>query len=231
MSIHQPIDSIRWNASQKLSLQAWQTKNLAKERQQLERSLLPILQRYAREYSQDASVLEIGCGPVCISNQLPQQHKTYLDPMADDFRRMFPGELPEEGEYLPTTAERIPKPDASYDLILCLNMISKTLNPELVMNEIERLLKPGGKLILAIRTHSQFEARLHYLAIRLFPYLCSKTRPYYYARKGIRRTLQRHFNIKEEIVQKAGTIRMPFCKRQRYIFICTPLDSDLQTST
>jgi len=231
MSMHKSIDNNRWQASQKLSLQAWGKKNLATEREQLERSLLPILQRYAREYAQDAAVLEIGCGPICLICMLPQQHKTYLDPMADDFRRMFPGELPEEGEYLTAAAENIPKPDASYDLIVCLNMISHTLNPELVMNEIERLLKPGGKLILSIRTHSQLEARLHYLAIRMFPRLCSKTRPYYYALKGIRRTLQRHFNIKEEIVQKAHAIRVPFCKRQRHVFVCTLLDNAAQTSS
>jgi len=231
MSKHKPIDSIRWQASQKLSLQAWVKKNLTTERTQLERSLLPILQRYAREYPEHATVLEIGCGPICLTQALPQQCKTYLDPMADDFRRMYPGELPEEGEYLTAAAENIPKSDDSYDLIICLNMISHTLNPELVMNEIERLLKPGGKLILSIRTHGQLEARLHYLAIRMFPYLCSKTRPYYYARKGIRRTLQRHFNIKEEIVQKAHAIRLPFCKRQRLVFVCTPLDSTKQTST
>ncbi len=231
MSKHKPIDSIRWQSSQKLSLQAWGKKNLAAERAQLERSLLPILQRYAREYPEHAAVLEIGCGPICLIQALPQQCKTYLDPMADDFRRMFPGKLPEEGEYLTAAAESIPKPADSYDLIVCLNMISHTLNPELVMNEIERLLKPGGRLILSIRTHGQLEARLHYLAICMFPRLCNKTRPYYYTRKGIRHTLQRHFHITEEIVQKAHAIRLPFCKRQRLVFVCTPLDSTTQTET
>jgi len=225
MSMHKPVDSIRWHASQKLSLQAWSNKNLTDERERGERSLLPILQRYAKAFPQDATVLEIGCGPVCIARLLPQKLKTYLDPMADDYRRMFPGKLPEEGEYLTAPAERIPKPADSYDLIICLNMISHALNPELVMNEIERLLKPGGKFILAIRTHSQLEARLHYMAIRMFPFLCSKTRPYYYTRTGIRRTLQRHFNIVDETAQKAHTIPLPFCKREQHIFVCTPLDS------
>jgi len=229
VSMHKPVDSIRWHASQKLSLQAWAKKDLAAERAQVERSLLPILQRYARTLPEDGAVLEIGCGPICIARLLPQQHKTYLDPLADDFRRMFPGELPEEGEFLTSPAENIPKPDASYDLILCLNMISHALNPELVMNEVERLLKPGGIFILSIRTHSQLEARLHYLAVRAFPYLCSKTRPYYYARRGIRRTLARHFRIDEEIVRKAHAIPVPLCKRERLVFICSPLESK-QTS-
>jgi len=231
MSKHSPVPNIRWLASQKLSLQAWQNKSLSLERERVERSLLSLLQRYAKQYPADSAVLEIGCGPICISRLLPQKHQTYLDPMADDFRRMFPGKLPEEGEYLTAAAENIPKPEASYDLIVCLNMIPHTLNPELVINEIERLLKPGGKLILAIRTHSQLEARLHYMALCIFPSLCSKTRPYYYTRTGICRTLARHFNIEDEIVRKARTIHLPFCKREQHIFVCAPMDNNIKKTT
>jgi len=230
MSMHKPVDNIRWQASQKLSLQGWSHKKLSTERGRAERAMLPLLQRYAREYPQDASVLEIGCGPICITRLLPQQQKTYLDPLADDFRRIFPNELPEEGHYLATTAENIAEPDASYDLIVCLNMISHTLNPELVMNEVERLLKPGGTFILTIRTHSQIEARVHYWAVRMFPYLCRKTRPYYYTHTGILRTLNRHFTIVEDIVQKAHTIQLPLCKRKQHIFVCTALDKLTQTT-
>jgi len=224
MSMHKAVDNIRWQSSQKLSLKAWSHKQLSAERERVERSMLPLLQRYAREYTQNSAVLEIGCGPICITRLLPQHHKTYLDPLADDYRRMFPGELPEDGEYLPTVAERIPKSDASYEMIVCLNMIAHTQNPELVLNEAERLLKPGGTFILTLRTHSHLEARIHYWAIRLFPYLCSKTRPYYYARSGIVRTLERHFNIAEDIVRKAYKIPVPFCKREQHIFVCTTQD-------
>jgi len=224
MSMHKAVDNIRWQSSQKLTLQAWSHKQLGAEREKLERTVLPLLQRYAKAYPEDAAVLEIGCGPICITRLLPQHHKTYLDPLADDYRRMFPGELPEDGEYLPTVAERIPKPDDSYEIIVCLNMIAHAQNPELVLNEAERLLKPNGTFILAIRTHSQLEARMHYWAVRLFPFLCSKTRPYYYARSGIVRTLERHFAIKEDIVRKARSIPLPFCKREQHIFVCTALD-------
>jgi len=224
MSMHKPVDNIRWQASQKLSLKAWSRKQLSAERERVERAMLPLLQRYAKAYPEDASVLEIGCGPICITRLLPQRHKTYLDPLADDFRRIFPNELPEEGQYLPITAERIPKPDASFDLIVSLNMISHALNPELVINEVERLLKPGGTFILTVRTHGQVEARLHYWAIRTFPYLCKKTRPYYYTSQGIQRTLKRHFTISEQIVRNARPIQLPFCTRKQHIFVCTPLE-------
>jgi len=221
MSKHLPVSNTRWQESQKHTLRDWQQKDLEAERQRAERSLLPILQRYAKQYPDDASILEIGCGPLCLCRLLSRHNITYLDPMVDDFRRLFPAELPEEGEYLAAAAERIPKPNASYDLITCLHTISHTLNPELIMNEIERLLKPGGRLILAIRTHNSLEARLHYLAVKIFPYLYCKTRPYYYSLTGIQRTLQRHFHIEDVIVQQSRAIPIPFCGRKQHIFICT----------
>jgi len=238
MSKHLPVSNTRWQESQKHILLSWQKRNLESERQQAERSLLPLLQRYAKRYPDDASILEIGCGPLCLCRSLAHKCITYLDPMVDDFRRLFPGELPEEGEYLATTAERISKPNASYDIITCLNTIPHTLNPELIMNEIERLLKPEGRLILAILTHNSLEARLHYLAVNTFPHLYCKTRPYYYSLTGIQRTLQRHFHIEDIIVHQSHAIPVPFCSRKQHIFICSrkspqnsPLIGDESPST
>ena len=225
MRKHKPVPRSRWQASQKRLLSRWKKKNLKLERAKAELMLLPLLLQQAREYPDDGSVLEVGCGPVCIAQQLPQKHKTFLDPLIDDFRRMFPGELPEDGEHLATEAERIKKDNCSYDLIVCLNTLSFSLNPELVINEIERLLKPGGTFVLQMRTHSHFEAWLHYWSLKLLPQLARGTRPYYYSLRGIRNTLKRHFTIKEE-QQLGKSLRwLPLLKRERRIFICTPLNS------
>ncbi len=42
----------------------------------------------------------------------------------------------------------IPAPDASFDAILCVEVFEHIPNPEEALREFERLLKPGGKLIL-----------------------------------------------------------------------------------
>jgi len=220
---HKPISLLRWQMSQRHLLSLWNRRNnLDQEQHKRETLLLPILQRYARQYPEEGSLLEIGCGPICLSQQLPQQQKTYIDPLIDDFRRMFPGQLP-EGELLATTAERIEKPSASIDLIICLNSLAYTLNPELIINEIERLLKSDGRLILAIRIHSSMEARLHYLAERFLPVFTRKTRPYYYALRGIRSTLNRHFKIEQEIPLSRGIFGITLFKREQWVFVCSPL--------
>ncbi|MDQ6969341.1 MAG: methyltransferase domain-containing protein [Mariprofundus sp.] len=220
MNQHKPVSRLRWQASLKLILLKWRNKDLSSERQRIEGSMLETIQSCAEAYPEHASALEIGGGPLCISRLLTFRNKTYLDPLIDDFRRLFPGELPEEAEYLATTAEHINKPASHYELILCLNMISHSLNPELIMHEIERLLKPHGTLILSIRTHSPIEARLHYWALQYVAFLCRKTRPYYYSAIGIRRTLERHFDIIDENKRNARAVWLPFFKRERYVFVC-----------
>ena len=228
MNKHKAVSRLRWQASLKLILKKWRTKNLNRERKRIEYAMLPIIQSYAEQYSEHSSVLEIGCGPVCLSRLLAIQKKTYLDPLIDDFRRMFPGKLPEKSEYLSSMAERIPKPSESYDLILCLNTISHSLNPELIMHEIERLLKPNGTLILSIRTHSPIEARLHYWALQTCPALCRQTRPYYYSLIGIQRTLKRHFKITAAHQLKTRSIWVPFLQRERHLFVCSRQDYEAQ---
>ena len=230
MSKHKPVSRQRWLATQKLMLQRWKKRSLEKEQAHMERTYLPFLQRYAKALDEQATVLEIGCGPVCISSHLPQENKTYLDPLIDDYRRLFPGQLPESGEYLSSMAERILKPAASFDLIICLNMISHSLNPELIMHEVERLLKPDGMLIFSLRIHSSLEARLHYWAVRAMPVLCRKTRPYYYSLHGIRRTLERHFAIEQEHICRKPRISLPLLNRERRLFVCRKKPKEKQSS-
>lgn len=219
MSRHKPISRVRWQASQSKTLARWKRRSPLVDLKEQERSLLPILLFEANKQPKNGSTLEIGCGPICLSQHLPQENKTYLDPLIDDFRRQFPGLLP-EGEFLATTAERIKKPAESYDLVICLNTISFSLNPELIMHEMERLLKATGTLIVDMRTHSTLEARLHYWAEQIFPFFCTKTRPYYYSLRGIRRTLKRHFEIQDEIHQSQARLWIPLFKREQMVFIC-----------
>jgi 2-polyprenyl-3-methyl-5-hydroxy-6-metoxy-1,4-benzoquinol methylase len=222
MRKHSPISHAHWQSSQKQILERWKEKNLHDERKKDEQAYLPLLQKYAENIPQDGAVLEIGCGPVCLSQSLPLENKTFLDPLLDDFRRMYPGELP-EGEYITSIAEQVLKANSSYDLITCLNTLSYSLNPELVMNEMERLLRPGGRLILAMRIHSPLESRLHYWTTRYMSVLYCGTQPNFYSLAGIRKTLARHFTITEEIISSSQFTWLPFFRREECLFVCTHL--------
>ncbi len=49
-------------------------------------------------------------------------------------------------------AERIPFRSQEFDLILCTQVLEYVPNPGLVLSEIHRVLKPGGKLLLSVPT-------------------------------------------------------------------------------
>lgn len=221
MRKHSPISHVCWQNMQKQTLERWKKRDLKTEQQNSrEKNYLPLLLRFSEGLPKDAAVMEIGCGPICLSQAIPQGRKTYVDPLLDDFRRLFPGELP-DGEYIASSAEKIARKDHSYDMIICLNTLSHTLNPELVLNEIERLLKPGGKLLLGIRTYSVWRAKFHYWKMHWLPPLFLGSCPYYYSLRGIRNTLSRHFNLVEDFV--ASRVWIPFSGSEEHLFICTPL--------
>ncbi len=220
MRKHRSIPRIHWQDSQKKTLEHWQEKSLHDERQKDKQAYLPLMLECAESLPQDGAILEIGCGPVCLSQLLPQKNKTFLDPLLDDFRRMFPGELP-DGKYLTSIAEHVPKPSNSYDLIICLNTLSYSLNPELVMNEMERLLKPGGKLVIAIHIHSPLESRLHYWVTHYLPALYYGAQPNFYSLAGIRKTLVRHFSITKEVTSSSPFAFLPFLGHRKHLFACT----------
>jgi len=47
-------------------------------------------------------------------------------------------------------AERIPFPSQGFDLVLCTQMLEYAPDPGLVLSEIHRVLKPGGRVLLSV---------------------------------------------------------------------------------
>ncbi|MDT8375314.1 MAG: class I SAM-dependent methyltransferase [Mariprofundaceae bacterium] len=212
---HKPSSKQRWSASQKAAVARLQEQDLESLHTDAGKRYQAIIGALPKPLPADASILDIGCGPVCTAKLFNSSHTTYLDPLLNNFKRIFPGELP-EGEFITTTAEDIPKPDQSYDLILCLNMLSHSLNPELVMHEIRRLLKPEGTLAISITLWPGLLARLHYLKMRLFPMGEYQNRLYCYTQRGIENTLLRHFDILSR--QLLETSAPSFS--QEWLFLC-----------
>ncbi len=219
MSKHHAISRGRWQRAQRLLLESWKKRDLAAARQAAAERYLPALRPYLDRLGEGARVLEIGAGPIGLTRMIESVEKTYVDPLNDDYRRLFPGEL-DEGRFVTAMAEDMPLPDEAFDMVLCLDTLAHGLNPELMLNEIKRVMKPDALLLLSIRLHSKLEARLHYLAENWLPWLCRYTCPYYYARNGILNTLQRHFDIREEVALGPVGWKIPGLTRQECLFVC-----------
>lgn len=74
--------------------------------------------------------------------------------------------LSPKGSTLIGNGENIPLPDGEMDTALCVRMFHHILNPANIIEEINRVLKTGGYLILEIPNKIHFKNRLSALAKR-----------------------------------------------------------------
>lgn len=86
-------------------------------------------------------VLNAGCGDRDISAYLESLHAQQVDNC--DIRTSIPGAI------LCDLTE-IPRPDSSYDSILCNAVLEHVPDPEKVMLELRRLLAPGGHVVISV---------------------------------------------------------------------------------
>ncbi len=217
--MHSPVSRQRWQAAQQRLLENWRQRPLEEIRERMKARYFPWIARAADGLPDDARILEIHSGPVCLTRFLPFGEKTWQDTLIEDWRRLFPGELP-EGRHLPNPAEDLPLEDASFDLAVCIHGLTLTWNPEMALHEIARVLKPGGRFLLAIEVHPPIEARLRYFAGHWLRFLCRGPRPYAYALRGIKRTLARHFTITHTELLDETHGWLPWLRREDRVFLC-----------
>jgi len=99
-------------------------------------------------------VLDVGCGEMPFRGLLPPGARyTGLDvPAATEFGM---GRHPDVVEY---DGRAIPFPDASFDAVLCTEVLEHAEDPDALVAEIRRVLRPGGVLLATI----PFAARVHH---------------------------------------------------------------------
>jgi len=218
------VSKARWELFQKRVLQFWQNEQALSERTSVAQDhYVPLIQKHLEGKSDEITLLEIGCGPVCAIQYLDMGEKTYVDPLIVDYRRLFPGLMPESGTYITMMAERLEMPNASFDAVVCLNTLSDVLNPELVLNKMSKLLKDDGLLFVSIDVWPHWLARAHLLLAKFAPTLPRFNRLYTYTARGFRNSLNRHVQIiSEEKVTAKGSW---FSLSKEIIFVCKPHDS------
>jgi SAM-dependent methyltransferase len=111
-----------------------------------------------------ANVLELGIGPLGIgwSAFTPTTRAVGVDSLArlmvntsDDSVDRFFKELQGRTDFLQADATaRLPIDDASFDLIVCENVVDHTQDPRAVLAEGRRLVKPDGRLLFGVNVFS-----------------------------------------------------------------------------
>jgi len=93
-------------------------------------------------------VLDIGPGPLGFPDACPARVAIGLDPLAERFSEH--GLLLEGSDavYLTGGAESIPLVSGSVDVVVARNSLDHVDDPPAVLREVQRVLRPGGTLIL-----------------------------------------------------------------------------------
>jgi ubiquinone/menaquinone biosynthesis C-methylase UbiE len=211
----------RWSAAQSKEDGFWQKDGVLEA--QMDRVISrygPILKGIEEQLHIHSTILDVGCGPTCSAQIFSLGLKTYLDPLMDSYLESYPEKLP-EGEKICATAEDIPRPDESFDVVLCVNALDHMIDPDKALAEMRRVMKRDGVFVLGIFLHPPAIATVRRFIERWLPIFREDAHPYSYTLKIIRDVLNKYFKIQEEIrVFRKDSAMIPSLHREDWMFVC-----------
>ncbi|MFH1443898.1 MAG: class I SAM-dependent methyltransferase [Candidatus Peregrinibacteria bacterium] len=156
----------------------------------------PRLEAFLRRYASEGRVLDVGCGAAGYKNLFPQLTTLDIEPR--------------EGVKVDIVADAHDLsqiPDGSFDVILCTEVLEHLHTPAKAIAEFQRVLKPGGLLLLSTRF--------------IFPLHDVPGDYYRYTKYGLKHLLK-EFEI-VELIEEASTVETLAVLEQRIGFQCNTL--------
>lgn len=208
------ISSKRHAQALKKEIKFWKNDNILESQEFQTKRYIPYLLQAHKAQKCITNVLDVGCGPACCAQHIPAGDKWYLDPLIDDYLRLFKEKIP-AGKYIAKNAEEADfKPD-SFELIICLNAFDHLRDPWLTLRKIHLWLSAHGILPFSLYTRNPLLAFLRNL--QEYFYLSTDiAHPYTFTRERMESELEKAgFAIGSEEVMgwDAG--------RKEYLWVCT----------
>ncbi|HYH84096.1 MAG TPA: class I SAM-dependent methyltransferase [Pyrinomonadaceae bacterium] len=116
-----------------------------------------------RPIERDARVLEVGSGAHGLVFYFGAERGAGVDPLAADYATLFPA-WQRRAQTFAARGEQLPFADATFDVVLCDNVVDHAESPARIVSEIARVLAPGGLLYFTVNFHHpvySVAARLH----------------------------------------------------------------------
>lgn len=158
----------------------------------------PRIAAFLQKYATDKKTLDVGCGTALYGGLFP--NRTTLDVAA---REGIPVDIIADAHDLSVI------PDASYEVVLCTEVLEHLHTPSKALSEFHRILAPGGRLILTTRF--------------IYPLHDVPGDYYRYTKYGLKHLVtQAGFTI-EGFEEEAGTMETLAVLYQRIGFQCTTL--------
>jgi SAM-dependent methyltransferase len=105
-----------------------------------------------RPLPRDARVLEVGSGPHGLIFFFGASRGVGVDPLAVQYRPLFAG-WQGRAPTIAAEGEALPFPSGAFDVVLCDNVIDHAERPAAIVDELARVLAPGGLLYFAVNVH------------------------------------------------------------------------------
>ena len=105
-----------------------------------------------RAIDEDARVLEVGSGAHGLVFFFGTTRGVGVDPLACDYAALFPA-WQHHARTIAAEGERLPFADASFDVVLCDNVVDHAEDPARIARELVRVLAPGGLLYFTVNFH------------------------------------------------------------------------------
>ena len=96
-------------------------------------------------------VLDLGCGPGNLLEKLNGERVVGVD-LSDsllELARERTKNLPHV-RVVKGNAEKLDFPDNTFDRVVCSEVLEHTRNPDVVLNEMARVTKPGGRVVITV---------------------------------------------------------------------------------
>lgn len=171
-----------WEAAQEKELAIWEITADSGVKVLWELAEVGKLCLFGQQHGLDGgeSVIELGVGPLGIGWGALMQapHPVVVDPLpritirTDDPKiDEMATEMQRRSTYVQADAtQRLGYPDASFDLIVCDNVVDHTQEPGAILLEAYRLAKPGGRLLFGVNVFSLLGiAKWRYVYRQLHP--------------------------------------------------------------
>ena len=100
----------------------------------------------------DARVIEVGSGAHGLIFYFGARCGVGVDPLAVSYRNFFP-RWQNSAATIAAAGEHLPFADASFDVVLCDNVVDHAESPAGIVGELVRILKPGGLLYFTVNVH------------------------------------------------------------------------------
>jgi len=116
------------------------------------------VQELIKKEDKDIKILELGCGRGRLSRDL--MNEGYKNMTLVDIDNYTDGL---EVELKDLSFEKLSFDDNQFDIVLAIAIIEHLENPFLLYREVHRILKPGGKFIVAVPNVLSLKSRINFL--------------------------------------------------------------------